>query len=115
MICTQSSSKIVCTRYFDLDEIQTAIFEHNGKLSILPKAANHPATPEDLKITAKATHIGVEVIMDGRIMGENLSRMGRDANWLKKQFNSQGHKDEKEIFLGVYIPEEDKMTLYPND
>lgn len=101
--------------YFDLDEIQTAIFEHNGKLSILPKAANHPATPEDLKITAKATHIGVEVIMDGRIMGENLSRMGRDANWLKKQLNSQGHKDEKEIFLGVYIPEEDKMTLYPND
>ncbi|MBQ8408404.1 MAG: DUF421 domain-containing protein, partial [Clostridia bacterium] len=63
--------------YFDLEEIQTAIFEHNGKVSILPRAANRPATPEDLKITAKATHIGVEVIMDGRIMGENLTRMGR--------------------------------------
>ena len=101
--------------YFDLDEIQTAIFEHNGKLSILPKAANRPATLEDLKITAKATHIGVEVIMDGRVMGENLSRIGRDVNWLIKHLKTQGHKDAKEIFLGIYRPDEDKLTLYPND
>ena len=101
--------------YFDLDEIQTAIFEHNGKLSILPKAANRPATPDDLKITAKATHIGVEVIMDGRVMGENLTRMGRDVNWLTKQLNIQGCKDAKEIFLGIYRPEEDKLTLYKNE
>lgn len=101
--------------YFDLDEIQTAIFEHNGKLSILPKAANRPATPDDLKITAKATHIGVEVIMDGRVIGENLSRMGRDVNWLTKQLNIQGCKDAKEIFLGIYRPEEDKLTLYKNE
>ena len=101
--------------YFDLDEIQTAIFEHNGKLSILPKVANRPATPDDLKITAKATHIGVEVIMDGRVMGENLSRMGRDVNWLTKQLNIQGCKDAKEIFLGIYRPEEDKLTLYKNE
>ncbi|MBR2466813.1 MAG: DUF421 domain-containing protein [Clostridia bacterium] len=101
--------------YFDLDEIQTAIFEHNGKLSILPKAANRPTTPEDLKITAKATRIGVEVIMDGRVMGENLSRIGRDVNWLIKQLKMQGHKDAKEIFLGIYRPDEDKLTLYPND
>lgn len=101
--------------YFDLDEIQTAIFEHNGKLSILPKAANRPATPDDLKITAKATHIGVEVIMDGRVMGENLSRMGRDVNWLTKQLNIQGCKDAKDIFLGIYRPEEDKLTLHKNE
>ena len=101
--------------YFDLDEIQTAVFEHNGKLSILPKAANRPATPDDLKITAKAAHIGVEVIMDGRVMGENLSRIGRDENWLTKQLKAQGYKDKKEIFLGVYRPEEDKLKLYPNE
>ena len=101
--------------YFDLDEIQTAVFEHNGKLSILPKAANRPATPDDLNITVKATHIGVEVIMDGRVMGENLSRVGRDENWLTKQLKTQGHKDVKAIFLGVYRPEEDKLTLYPNE
>ena len=101
--------------YFDLDEIQTAIFEHNGKVSILPKAANRSATPEDLKITAKATHIGVEVIMDGLVMGENLTRMGRDTNWLEKQLKAQGYKSVKDIFLGIYRPEEDKLTLYKNE
>ncbi len=101
--------------YFDLDEIQTAIFEHNGKLSILPKAANRPATPDDLKITAKATHIGVEVIMDGRVMGENLSRMGRDVNWLNKRLKTEGCKDVKDIFLGIYRPEENKLTLDKNE
>ena len=101
--------------YFDLDEIQTAVFEHNGRLSILPKSANRPATPEDLKITVQATHIGVEVIMDGRVMGENLARIGRNENWLKKQLKSRGHKDAKGIFLGIYRPEEDKLTLYPNE
>lgn len=101
--------------YFNLDEIQTAIFEHNGKLSILPKAANRPLVPEDLNLTVKAAHIGVEVIMDGRILGENLSRMGRNENWLEKQIKSQGFKDAKEIFLGIYRAEEDTLTLYPNE
>ena len=101
--------------YFDLDEIQTAVFEHNGKLSILPMAANRPVTPKDLKITAKVTHIGVEVIMDGRVMGENLSRIGRDENWLNKQLSARGYKEAKEIFLGVYRPKEDSLTLYPNE
>ena len=100
--------------HFDLEEIQTAIFEHNGKLSILPKAATRPATPDDLKITAKSTHIGVEVIMDGRVMQENLSRMGYDTDWLNTQIKLQGYKTPKEIFLGIYHPEEGKLTLYQN-
>ena len=100
--------------YFDLDEIQTAVFEHNGKLSILPKAANRPVTPKDLQITAAAASIGVELIMDGRVMGENLSRVGRDANWLEKQLREQGYREAKEIFLAVYRPEEERLTCYPN-
>lgn len=101
--------------YFDLDEIQTAVFEHNGRLSILPKASCRPATPDDLKITVKPIHIGVEVIMDGRFIGDNLSRAGRDENWLKKQLRAQGYKDVKDVFLGIYRPEEDKLTLYSNE
>ena len=101
--------------YFDLDEIQTAVFEHNGKLSVLPKAANRPATPDDLKITAKARHIGVEVIMGGRIMDDNLGRAGRDVNWLEKKLKAEGFKSASEIFLGIYSPEEDKLSLYPNE
>lgn len=98
--------------YFDLDTIQTAVFEHNGKLSILPKATERPVTPKDLKIPSKVTHIGVEVIMDGRIMGENLSRMGHDEGWLTKQLRARGYANAKEIFLAIYRPEEGKLTLY---
>ena len=99
--------------YFDLDDIQAAIYEHNGKLSVLPKADHRPATPEDLHITAKPTSIGVEVIMDGRIMGENLRRLGRNEQWLNKQLRAEGFSDAKQILLGVYRTEEDKLTLYP--
>ena len=101
--------------YFDLAELQVAVFEHNGKLSLLPKAENRPATPEDLKLTVKAAHLGIEVIMDGRVMGENLSRLGRDENWLRKRLKAQGFDDAKAVFLGVYRPEDDSLALYPNE
>ena len=101
--------------YFDLSEIQTAIFEHNGKLSILPASENRPTTPADLNLTVKKAHIGTEVIMDGRIMAENLLRMNRDEAWLKKRLKAQGYRDEKEIFLGIYRHEKDTLSLYPND
>ena len=101
--------------YFELDEIQAAIFEHNGRLSILPKSANRPVTPQYLQITVKTASIGVEVIMDGRIMGENLSRLGRNEKWLEKRVAAQGCKSPREIFLGIYHAEEDKLTLYPNE
>ena len=101
--------------YFDLEDIQTAVFEHNGKLSILPKAAKRPATPEDLKITAKSTYIGVEVIMDARVMSENLNRIGRNEKWLNKELKSHGYQEAREILLGIYHPEDGKIILYPNE
>ena len=101
--------------YFDLDEIQTAVFEHNGKLSILPKSLYRPTTPDDLKLSVNASHIGVEIIMDGRVLGENLSRMGYDEKWLQKQLKTNGYNSPKDIFLGIYRPEEKLLSLYPND
>lgn len=98
--------------YFDLAEIKTAIFEHNGKLSILPRSADRPLTPSDMNITVEESDIGTEVIMDGRVMGENLRRIGRDNNWLETQVKKQGYKNVQEIFLGVYQKEKDILTLY---
>lgn len=87
--------------YFDLNDIQTAIFEYNGKLTILPNSANRPVTPADMELHPEPDHINTEVIMDGRIMGENLKRMGLDLKWLEKQIKAQGFHDVKEIFLGL--------------
>ena len=101
--------------YFDLREIQTAVFEPNGRLSILPRAENRPITPQDVNIEVNTTHIGVEVIMDGRIMNENLSRMGRDAGWLAKQLRAKGFNDAKPVLLAVYHPDTDSITMYKNE
>ena len=101
--------------YFDLHEIQTAVFEHNGKLSVLPRAASRPATPEDLGISVPPARIGVEIIMDGRALGENLTRLGRDERWLEKRLHVQKYRSPKDIFLGIYYPEADRLDLYPNE
>lgn len=97
--------------YFDLNDIQTAIFEHNGKLSILPVSPKRPATPEDLNLQPKPAHIQTEIIMDGRVMGENLKRMGVDERWLEKKLAEQGYKSAKEIFLGV-CDSDKKLLLF---
>ena len=112
-----SEFMLICREagYFDLDEIQTAVFEHNGKISILPKASYRPATPSDLKIPVKATHIGVEVIIDGCVMGENLMRIDRDIDWLNTKLNLFGVNKTKDVFLAVYHPEDDKLTLYQSN
>ncbi len=101
--------------YFNLDDIQTAVYEQNGKLSVLPTADSRPLTPADMNIAVTPSHIGTEIILDGRIMGDNLSRMGRDENWLEKRLAEQGFKDTTEVFLGIYHPENDSLALYTGE
>ena len=97
--------------YFDLDDIQTAIYEHNGKLSVLPVSTKRPVTPHDMNLELKAEYIGTEVIMDGRIMGENLKRKGLSDEWLEKEMKKQGYKSAKEIFLGICY-DNNELTLF---
>ena len=98
--------------FFDPEEIAVAILEHNGKLSVLPRAASRPATPNDLGIAVKQAHVGTELIMDGRILGENLKRIQKDEEWLTASLKTRGYQSAKEIFLGIYHADEDRLTLY---
>lgn len=97
--------------YFNLDDIKTAVFEYNGKLSILPVSAKRPLNPEDIKLLPEPEHIGTEVIMDGKIIGDNLKRKGLDEVWLKKELAAQGYKNAKEVFLGI-CGKDNQLTLY---
>ena len=97
--------------YFDLNNIKTAIFEHNGKLSILPKSVNRPLTPTDMNIAPPLDEISTEIIMDGRVMGDNLQRLGLNENWLQNELSEQGYRSPKEIYLGV-CDSNKKVTLY---
>ncbi len=87
--------------YFNLNDIEMAVFETNGKLTVLPKSTVRPLEPGDINITPEQEYINTELIMDGRILDENLKRRGLDVTWLKKQLKEQGYKSEKEIFLGI--------------
>lgn len=108
-----SEFMVMCRQkgYFNLVDIQTAVFEFNGKLSILPVSKKRPANPEDLNLSPAAEYIQTEVIMDGRILNENLKRMGLDDKWLQKQLATQGYKKPQEVFLAV-CDENNQLTVF---
>ena len=88
-------------RYFDLSNIQTAVYEYNGKLSILPVSSQRPATPNDMSLAPEQELLFTELIMDGRIMESNLKRMGLDLIWLDHQLKQQHIRSAKDVFLAL--------------
>lgn len=98
--------------YFDLGAIQTAVYESDDRLTILPVAERRPATPEDLGVAPEKEQFFTEVIMDGRILGGNLQRMGVNETWLEKQLRAQGYHSAKEIYLGL-VDGNKQLSLYP--
>lgn len=87
--------------YFDINDIACAVFEHTGKLSILPCSDKRPLTPSDISLNPSKAEILTEVILDGRILEENLKRSGLNLTWLNKSLNEQGYKKAQEIYLGL--------------
>lgn len=98
--------------YFDLKEIHMAILETNGKLSIIPSAAHRPVTPSDLNLNPQQSKLLANVIIDGKILTENLKATGKDEKWLEKQLSNQGASDIKEVILANYDMNSDKLNIY---
>ena len=87
--------------YFDLTSIQTAVFEYNGKLTILPVSSRRPVTPGDMNLVPEQELLFTELIMDGRVLDGNLNRMGLDMAWLDKQLKRRHINSPQEVFLAV--------------
>ena len=102
-----SEFMVMCRQqgYFDLTSIQTAVFEYNGKLTILPVSSQRPATPNDLNLSPKQEQLFTELIMDGRILEDNLKRMGLNLTWLEKQLKERRIHSAKDVFLAVCDPD----------
>jgi uncharacterized membrane protein YcaP (DUF421 family) len=98
--------------YFDLQEIHTVYLETNGTVSILPKASSRPATPEDLNLSPTQTVPFANVIIDGKILKDNLKSTGKDERWVEKQLSSQGVPDMKEVILATFDQNSDKLNIY---
>ena len=96
--------------YYDISDIEYAIVEANGELSVLPKETKRPLTPCDMQLNVKKEGLCANVIIDGNIMDDNLINIGKDTEWLLHELKCKGKKVHDILLATVDI--NDKLTLY---
>ena len=91
--------------YDKVSDVQTAVFEPQGTLSVFPKAENKPVTLKDLKIPAQNERITLPIILDGSIAYANLKHINRNETWLLEELKKQGFENYKsEVALAEIDP-----------
>ena len=84
---------------FCIEDIAYAILETNGKLCILKKAETEPVTREDLKVKVSQNTLPLNIIMDGKIMRENVTLAEIDDEFLNKCLKKANIKRIKDVLL----------------
>lgn len=97
--------------YFDLSQIETAIMEVNGTLSILPKVEYRPVTVGDTNLTLKQEGLCANIVIDGKIMEQNLKNMHKDKKWLTKTLKEKGYSSIEPLLL-VTLDHNNKIEIY---
>lgn len=98
--------------YFDLSQVEYALMEANGKVSFLLKSKYNPVTLDDLKIKVPYKGLCRDLVIDGKIMYENLSMMKKDEAWLLTRLKNNGYEDLSQLLL-VICDSSEKMTIFP--
>lgn len=70
---------------FNLGDVEYAILETNGEVSVILKPNKRNTTPEDFSIEPDYEGLPYDLIVDGKIMYDNLNKIGKDERWLLKQ------------------------------
>lgn len=86
---------------FHLDEVQYAILEPNGHLSVLKKPGNLPVTLQDMNLSRSSRGISVELIYDGSVIEQNLQQVGVTREWLQQQLQAVGLSDPAQVFVAT--------------
>ena len=94
--------------YFDIGEIEYALMEANGELSILPKEKYRSVTLDDMNIYRIQKGLCANVIIDGKIMKENLKNINKSEEWLLTKI---GNNDLTNILLAT-VDNKDKINVY---
>ncbi|MBL0387476.1 DUF421 domain-containing protein [Tumebacillus sp. ITR2] len=81
-----------------VSDVEFAVLETTGKLSVFPKAEKRPVTPEDLGLQVPRTGLPLPLIVDGMVMDENLEKIGQTRFWLKGEMKKYGYSEFKKIF-----------------
>ncbi len=86
---------------FDYKELELALIEQSGALSILKKPAYQAVTQKDLHLRGKSKGLSVEVIIDGQIIFDNLRAMDLDGKWLLKQLRERKIASASQVCLAT--------------
>lgn len=100
--------------YTSVNDVEYAILETTGELSVVPKAAKRSITTEDLKLKVEEEQLPVTAIIDGRVLSFNLSLKGLDDAWLTEQLDKHGISSPKEVFF-AYIENKDEFKYQLKD
>jgi len=85
----------------NLNEVEAAVLETSGHVSVLKKADYQPVTPKDLNIPTTGGGLPILLVNEGRIVGENLRELGYDAKWLKEQLLKKGVAEIKDVYAAM--------------
>lgn len=101
---------------FSVQDVQYALLETTGKLSVLPKPAEQPATKQDVKAdVTPPSYIPTEVVSDGQLIYENLVELELTEDWLMKKLKKQNVQSVEDVYFAqvqangsLYISLKDK-------
>ena len=83
---------------FSIAEVEYAVLETDGKLSVLKKSQKQPVTPSDLNIPTAYAGLAKDIIMDGTVLEENLRGVNLDRDWLMQKLQAKNYNSIEDIF-----------------
>ena len=84
---------------FNLSEVEFAVLETNGQVSVQMKPPNLPLTPKDMDIKTQYKGLCANLIIDGLVMEENLKIIDKNKKWLLEELSKQNITDTSDILL----------------
>ena len=94
---------------FDFSEVEFAVLEPHGHLSVLKKSQYLPLTPKDMDLNTKYKGLSTEIIKDGRIMDQNLKQNHLTRQWLMEELKKRKIKNSSDV---VYAALNTSGVLY---
>lgn len=87
---------------FDLAEVEFALLEPSGQLSVLKKAEFNPVTPKDMNIKTNYKGMLIELIVNGEVIDSNLRSIKKDRKWLKKELKIKNVNRLEEVIYAAF-------------
>ena len=83
----------------NISDVEFAILETNGELSIIPKSQKRPLTPQDMNIPTEYEGIPFPLVVDGRLIDLNLRKLNLTKDWLNGELQKFGIQSYKDTFF----------------